>query len=160
MWFHPELLKTDTFEEIVEVNEPHDATDLREAIEEMFLQQPDHVVRIEMTMKEIKEEFFKPTSSTRWIHEILKDYLLVDLKRNPATGAALFSRGSYKKYCFDSFRGDFVEQEVKWRGRPYVFLRSQFIKDGSVEMEAPQGESVRDEATEEQRNLWDENAAR
>ena len=29
MWFHPALIKTETFEEVVTVNEPSDATELR-----------------------------------------------------------------------------------------------------------------------------------
>lgn len=129
MWFYPALIKTDTFEEVVTVNEPSDATELREGIEEMFLQlelQGESIPKIEMTLKEIKEEFFSPKSSTRWLQEVIQDYLQVDLKRNDQ-GDAVFERGAYKKVEFDPVTEEFTVKEVKWRGRPYVFERDKFI---------------------------------
>ena len=129
MWFHPALIKTETFEEVVTVNEPSDATELREGIEEMFLQlelQGELVPKIEMTLKEIKDEFFSQKASTRWLQEVIQDYLQVDLKRNDE-GDAVFERGAYKKVQWDDLTGEFTVKEVKWRGRPYVFERDRFI---------------------------------
>jgi hypothetical protein len=129
MWFYPSLIKTETFEEVVTVNEPSDATELREGIEEMFLQlelQGEVVPKIEMTLKEIKDEFFSAKSSTRWLQEVIQDYLQVDLKRNEQ-GDAVFERGAYKKVQWDDLSGEFSVREVKWRGRPYVFERDKFL---------------------------------
>jgi Family of unknown function (DUF5906) len=39
MWFHPSLIRTDALEEAVKVNEPQEASDLRERIRDMFLQE-------------------------------------------------------------------------------------------------------------------------
>lgn len=127
MHFHPSLIRTETFEEVVEVNEPHDATDLREQMSEWFMQMPT-IDRIEMPLQNIISEFFKPATSPRWIQEILRDYLNVDLKRD-TDKTAIFERGSYTKMVWSENSNDFVHTKVVWRGRPYVFLRDAFCKE-------------------------------
>jgi hypothetical protein len=79
-------------------------------------------------MKAIKEEFFSSKSSDKWIQEILKDYLQVDLMRDPG-GNAEFQRGSYIIYEFNDLLNDFERKEKKYRGRPYVFERKKFVND-------------------------------
>jgi len=130
MHFHPSLIRTETFEEVVEVNEPHDATDLREQIAEWFMQMPT-IHTIEMPLQNIISEFFKPATSARWIQEILRDYLNVDLKRDQ-DNVAIFERGSYTKMVWSENSADFVHTKVQWRGRPYLFKRDQFVKDNEV----------------------------
>lgn len=126
MWFHPSLIKTETFQEVVEVNEPTDATDLRENISEMFIQLDDQAQEIRMPLGNIKEEFFGPKTSSKWIQEILRDYLQVDLAREG--DVALFERGHYTKFVADPDLG-MREVRINWRGRPYVFPRSKFHKE-------------------------------
>jgi len=126
MWFHPSLIKTDTFQEVVEVNEPTDASDLREAIAEMFLQLPDDVQEIRMPLGNIKEEFFGGKVSTKWIQQILRDYLLVDLAREGEL--AVFERGSYLRFIPDAELG-MRETRIHWKGRPYVFPREKFARE-------------------------------
>lgn len=127
MHFHHSLIRTETFEEVVEVNEPADATDLREALSEMFMQMPDVQV-IEMPLREVITEFFKTNTSQRWVQEILKDYLSVDLKRD-ADGVAVFERGFYYKSVWSELGQDFSTIKVQWRGRPYVFPREKFMRE-------------------------------
>jgi hypothetical protein len=126
MWFHPSLIKTSTFQEVVEVNEPTDATDLREAIAEWFMQLPDEVQEIRMPLGNVKDEFFGPKTSTKWIQEIVRDYLQVDLAREGEV--AIFERGQYTKFITDPDTG-IREMNVHWRGRPYVFPREKFARE-------------------------------
>lgn len=127
MHFHPGLVKTDAFYDTVKVNEPQAATDLREGIAELFLESKDLQV-IEMPNGKIKEEFFSPTASTKWVHEILKDYLNVDLKRDK-NGVAKTQRGEYFRYIYDEHAQKFVKDVRKWKGRPYIFKRADFVDD-------------------------------
>lgn len=147
MWFHPSLIRTQAFEETVKVNEPSEATNLREELREMFLQEPD-MDTIEMTMKDIQKEFFSAKTSQKWITEILKDYLLVDLERDDK-GVAVNRRGKYTKYelCESKF-GDAPTFEIRriekpTRGRHYVFNRTDLIdpkQDGDFTEGVEEGE--------------------
>jgi hypothetical protein len=133
MHFHPSLIKTNIFKEVVQVNEPTDATNLREQLREWFIQDSE-LTEIRMTLKEIRNEFFSDRTSVSWINEILKDYLCVDLVRNQA-GESIFERGTYTK--FENWHNATGEEEIRavkkpYRGRPYQFLRSQFVAEGEV----------------------------
>lgn len=133
MHFHPSLMRTQVFKEVVQVNEPTDATNLRDQIREWFIQDSE-LNEIRMTLKEIRNEFFSDRTSVSWITEILKDYIGVDLVRNLA-GEAVFERGTYTK--FENWHNTTGEEEIRsvkkpYRGRPYRFLRSQFVQDGEI----------------------------
>jgi len=143
MWFHPSLIKTDTFQEVVDVNEPTEATDLRDALAEMFLQLPDDVQEIRMPLSAVKEEFFNPKTSTKWIREILTNHLQVDLARED--GVAVYERGKYTRFVNDPDLG-VRDIEINWRGRPYVFPREKFDTEVVDKVKAVQ--KVMDEAEE------------
>lgn len=146
MWFHNSLMRTDTLEDFVKVNEPADATELREGIKELFLQNDESIDTIEIPLKELRNLFFSPSTNTRWIQEILSDYLEVDLLRD-SKGAAIFKRGQfYRQIWMEEFQ-DFRLDTVKWRGRPYVFKRVQFVTQGEVYIESNDsgGEIVKEE---------------
>lgn len=131
MHFHPSLIRTKAFEETVKVNEPQEATNIREEIKDMFLQEPD-METIEMTMKEIQKEFFTAKTSQKWITEILKDYLNLDLERDD-NGVAITRRGKYIKHEMHEInfagesRFEIKRVEKPTRGRHYIFERSQFV---------------------------------
>ena len=134
MWFHPSLIKTSLFDDMVRVNEPSDATNLREAIRDWFIQDPD-LKELRMTLKEIRAEFFSGAAGQAWIQEILNDYIDVDLLRKP-DGTAKFERGHYTKMIVVA--GANGEEEYKpvkkpYIGRPYVFHRRKFVTDSDVE---------------------------
>ncbi len=130
MWFHLNLIRTRAFEEAVKVNEPQEASDLREKIRDMFLQE-ESITQIEMTMKEVQTEFFSAKTSQKWIQEMLKDYINVDLMRD-SDGLAVFKRGEYIKYEYNENVNEWERKVKKYRGRPYLFERAKFI-DPSVD---------------------------
>lgn len=137
MWFHSSLIKTKVFNEMVRVNEPGDATNMRDQLKEWFLQDLD-LQELRMTLKEIKAEFFTERTSVSWIQEIIKDYIVADLVRD-AAGNAIFERGTYRKYekCYNTEgEEDFKAVAKAYRGRPYVFRREMFVQEGE-ELQAP-----------------------
>lgn len=133
MHFHPSLIRTNIFDEVVRVNEPTDATNLRDQLREWFIQD-EELKEIRMTLKEIRTEFFSERTSVAWIQEILKDYIGADLLRDPA-GEAVFERGTYTKYE-NYFNTDGVEDirmvRKPYRGRPYVFQCDKFLNGSDV----------------------------
>jgi hypothetical protein len=129
MHFNPDLLKTDVFMDTVRVNEPSAATDLREQVKELFIDNPGKQELL-LPMKNIREEFFTPKTSVSWIQEMLTDYLGVT-QLTGKDGKAVVKRGEYTKYIFDEYadggEGAMVPKTIKWLGRPYVFDREKFI---------------------------------
>jgi hypothetical protein len=123
------MTRTTLFDEVVQVNEPGGASDIRDGISDMFLQEPN-TAEIEMTLGDITKEFLPTSSTAKWVREILKDYLQVDLERNQA-GQSVNRRGIYVKYE----RGiDSIERrEIHTRGRHYIFKREDFITDDEVD---------------------------
>jgi len=133
MWFHRSLTKTSIFDAMVRVNEPADATNLREQIREWFISDPS-LRELRMTMKEIKLEFFSGATASQWIQELIQDYLDADLARDHA-GKAVFERGYYTKMVVtgDGHGGEEYRPVRKpYIGRPYVFLREKFVSEEDV----------------------------
>lgn len=133
MWFHASLIRTRIFSDMVQVNEPTDATNMREQLREWFIQDKD-LMELRMTLKEVKTEFFSAQASASWMQEIIRDYIGADLLRDPQTQEAIFERGFYTKYEIKhSMEGeDLVAVKKAYRGRPYVFLRSKFLTGSEV----------------------------
>jgi len=135
MWFNPELLKTEVFLDTVRLNEPSAATDLRDAIRDMFYDMGEKCDEIQMPLKNILDEFFTPKTNRSWVQEILKDYIQVDLLRDKE-GNQVLKRGEYHKLIFNEHledgEGGLQLKTIKWRGRPYVFKREQFITEEAI----------------------------
>jgi hypothetical protein len=130
MYFNPALLETPIFMDTVRVNEPAAATDLRIKITDMFLDDPE-LELLEMPLANIIEEFLPKSTSRMWAIEILRDYLSVDQLKDEA-GVLIQKRGEYSVMRYSEYaddgEGDLVIKNVKWKGRPYVFKRSEFVK--------------------------------
>lgn len=144
MWFNADMLRTDVLEATVKLNEPSAATDLREAIRDLFYDMGKEADVIEMPLKNIMEEFFTPRTNRAWVQEILRDYLNVDLLRNEE-GKQVLKRGQYEKLIYNEYgddgEGKLEWKKVKWRGRPYVFLRKEFIEEEANDHDAEKVEA-------------------
>jgi hypothetical protein len=136
MHFHPSLVRTKAFEETVKVNEPQEATNIREEIKDMFLLDSE-IETIEMTMKDIQKEFFTAKANQKWITEILKDYLNIDLERDD-NGIAVPRRGKYIKHEMHEInfggetRFEIRAVEKPTKGRHYVFHRKDFVSNNET----------------------------
>lgn len=128
MYFHDSLLKTDAFEATVRINEPTAASDLRERISELFMQDRD-LERLEIPLADLRIRFFKGNTSDGWIREILRDYLKVDQLRDVQTGELVMKRGTYPIWEIDPVKNDLVRKDIPFRSRPYVFWRKDFLHD-------------------------------
>jgi hypothetical protein len=130
MWFHPHIIRTDTRQEVVRVNEPALATEIRERITDWFIQSPG-MPEIRMTLAAIKEEF-GGKENDRWVQEVLRDYLKVDLLRH-SDNTAIHERGSYwvwqSKHNSVTGRMELERTPKPYRGRPYVFKRADFDRE-------------------------------
>lgn len=146
MWFHPSLIRTSIFRDVVRVNEPSEATNLRDRLTEWFSQDLE-LKELRMTLKEIRDEFFSERTSISWIQEILNDHLGIDLLRD-GEGKAVFERGYYLKYVLRTMPDgseDLVPEKRPYRGRPYCFRREDFINDSEIryaDTAAPVGQSA------------------
>ena len=128
MWFHPSLIRTNTFYETVKVNEPSQARQLRILIKQDFLDFGQE--KILMPLLEINKHYFKNKAEVSWLKEILKDYLEVDTVKTK-DGKSKQVRGFYYKWenNFDD-GSEPQKQKIKFNGRPYVFYREDFVEPG------------------------------
>jgi hypothetical protein len=140
MWFHRSLLKTDIFTNMVEINEPADASDLREALKEWFIQDPS-LKELKMPMLNIKAEFFKNKSSitVKWLREILTDHLGVSQQMSKG-GKVVSTEGKFTRQFYNEFSNEWETKTVEWKGRPYVFKRDDFVNDDDFTTEYPDNE--------------------
>lgn len=129
MWFHPALTRTNIFNEVVKVNEPGGAGDIRDGITDMFIQDPT-IEEIHLTLKDVIREFLPAATTSKWAREVLKDHLLVDLERN-MEGKAIGRRGKYIKY--ERTPEGIYRKEIDTRGNHYIFKRSDFLDDDSMD---------------------------
>jgi len=143
MHFNPDLLRTDVFLDTVRLNEPSAATDLRENIRDWFYELGEDCKEIEIPLKNIMEEFFTKNTNRGWVQEILTDYLNVDLLRDEKRGMPIQMRGQYLKLVFNEYaedgEGELDVKRVKWKGRPYIFKREDFIVEEAVDLAALNG---------------------
>lgn len=145
MWFHDSLLKTETLEQTVKINEPSAATDLRNDIIELF-QKDIELEEILMPLADIRTRFFSGKTSTGWIQEIMKDYLMVEQLKG-TDGLAKMARGEYPTWEHN-MEGELVRKNIKFIGRPYVFKRSHFIEHDNMEDYREISETERKELAE------------
>lgn len=129
MWFHPSLTRTSVFDDVVRVNEPGGASDIRDGISDMFIQNPE-TKEIHLTLKDVIREFLPPSTTKKWAREVLKDHLQVDLERNKA-GQAVSRRGRYQK--FERNHDGIELKEIATRGNHYIFKREMFLDDANVD---------------------------
>jgi len=127
MHFHPHLIQTATFHEMVKINEPTDVRSLREKIKMMFLDFGQS--RILLPVKAINHEFFGGKSQIHRLKEILKEYLKVDQLRNEA-GKLVQVRSEYYRWEREidgQGQESLNKRIIKFRDRPFVFHRKDFI---------------------------------
>ena len=154
MHFNPELLVTDVFLDTVRLNEPTAATDLRENIRDWFYDLGEEVKEIEIPLKNIMEEFFTKSTNRGWVQEMLKDYLKVDQLRDEKTGKPIQKRGEYMKLIFNEYAEDgdgaLEMKRVKWKGRPYVFKRADFIEEEAINLMSENGQMEHSEISDKE----------
>ncbi|WP_052592645.1 primase-helicase family protein [Aureispira sp. CCB-QB1] len=68
MWFDPELIKTDTLKDVVRVNEHSDVQELRNKLEDYFIDFPNEA-NLMLSTKDIIEELM-PGKTRNWMDEI------------------------------------------------------------------------------------------
>lgn len=131
MHFNPDLLVTQMLHETIKLNEPSDAANMRAALKEWFIDLGPEVKEIRMPLSNIRDKFFQKGTSQRWIQEMLTDYLRVELLRH-GSGETIHARGEYRELEMvinANGQADVAWKTTKWRGRPYIFRREDFLDE-------------------------------
>ena len=129
MWFHPNMIKTDTLKEAIAVNQPGDAAHLREWLKDMFID--FNLQEIQMPLKHLISEAFNGSKARNWIKELLKEYFETDLLRD-GDGNSRQVRGRYpywKKHYGENGEEEEIKGWKKFNGRPYVFKREDYVDE-------------------------------
>ncbi|TAJ13035.1 hypothetical protein DMA11_10235 [Marinilabiliaceae bacterium JC017] len=127
MWFKPEDLITEALMKVRAHSRPGAEKMVRSRIESMFLDFGDK--QILMSVNDICKEFFHNRFEPSYIEKILRENVKVDNYKN-AEGRKVSKRYSYPRFetIYNNNRPEKIRVDVKCIGRPYVFIRSEFIK--------------------------------
>ncbi|NNV55889.1 DUF5906 domain-containing protein [Limnovirga soli] len=150
MWFHPSLLKTDALKKVIAYSQPQVQKEIVANIREMFYD--FGVDQILLTRKDIHQNFFKNKYEASYIERILKDNLKIDqYHKLDFTQKDMFdnpkkiyvsTRYSYPAWMSKAEGKDVERVEINGHGRPYIFLRSQFINPEEEIPKTPEQEML------------------
>lgn len=128
MWFHKDLIKTETLEQVIKVNEHADVQELRNKLEDYFIDFPNESFLM-LSTKDLIEELM-PGKSRAWMDEILTNRLSIE--KYSVDGKTTVKRG-YILYKEQRFQGDNDKYDDKKRckapQRVWVFYRKDFITE-------------------------------
>lgn len=148
-WFNPKDLETEALKKVILASRPTVEKELRMKIREMFLDfGMDHLM---MTAEAIKSEFFKNKYESNFIRRILKENMHSDnyyqliydgaayepwalpegIKPEQCEKKYVTVRSSYYRWEYqqasDRTGGETVQVQIHENGRPFFFLRSDYI---------------------------------
>lgn len=125
MWFHPDSIRTETLEQVVRVNEHADVQELRNKVEDYFIDFPNESALM-LSTKDIIEEFLNGKQRP-WVDELCTR---LGLERYSQNGKTVVKR-SYimkKEQSFAGAKDEYTDKKInKASSRVWVFLRSEFL---------------------------------
>jgi len=138
MWFHPKLLITQALINVQYSSKSVVEKEIRVKLQNMFIDFAENIIY--MTVSDIRREFFNNGRyEEKYILEILKDRLNVEQywEPEPNQPGELYSKVfKTKRYSFSKFHTMYVDNgttqeikrvEIKGNGRPFVFLRPDYV---------------------------------
>lgn len=134
MWFSPKDLVTDALKRVVAHSKPMIEKELRIKLENMFMDYSENIIY--MTLGDIRKELLNNRFEEKYVDSVLRENLKVDNywephPTEPSKRQYKVKRYSYPKwhisYSSGSNGAESVRQDVKCTGRPFVFLRTDFL---------------------------------
>jgi hypothetical protein len=152
MWFHPQLLITDALKKVQLNSKSTIEKEIRMKLQNMFIDFSENIIY--MTPTDIRREFFNNHYEERYITEILRDHIRAEpywepehSPINPQLYTKMYKtkRYSFPKYYTTndaSLNQDVKRIEFKGNGRPFVFLRPDFVPEALNETISPEPGSL------------------
>ncbi len=133
MWFHPRLLVTEALKRVVRNSQSTLEKEIRIKIQQMFEDFSENMIL--MTLSEIKKEFFNNSRyEDKYISETLRDRIKVDQWYEPDQRDPNLRLYKIRRYTFPKWHTEYKDGvpltkrvEISGHGRPFVFLRPDFI---------------------------------
>lgn len=143
MWFHQQLIKTEAFQKVIEGSRSSIEKELRLFMKDKFLD--FGIDKLYMTRLDIHTDCFKNRFDAAYIEKILKEKMKLDLFHRldhtnlvdgQPTKKYVTVRYSYPRWeeVYRDDKKQMVRVEKSGTGRPYVFLRSDFLTDDEIRM--------------------------
>jgi hypothetical protein len=138
-FFHKALYMTDTLAEAVTINEPGEASNIKEFMKDAF-DEDEMLLSVEMTLKEVRENFFNKKDSDKWIKEVLKNMgIFLEMEG----GKLLGRRGKYTRKIRREVRDEVgqtigleeIPITIHTRGNHYIFNRADFASLNYIDFE-------------------------
>lgn len=126
MWFAPHLIKTEALMKVMKNSKSTLEKELKQKLRNMFLD--FGLEKIYMTQEAISKEFFNNKYESNYLRQVIKDNLKIDYYKRE-NGDYVTYRHSFPKWDkkWDNGEHSIDRVEVRCNGRPFVFLREQFL---------------------------------
>ena len=140
MWFYPSLLITDALKRVQANSKSMIEKEMRTKLQGMFIDFAENIIY--MTVSDIRREFFNNRYEERYILEILRGKVQAEqywepIPNIPGNPTKSENRSfKTKRYSFSRWHTSYVDGgnnqeirrvEIKGNGRPFVFLRPDFV---------------------------------
>lgn len=128
MWFMPHLLVTDALRRVVAQSKTTVEKEIRTRMQSLFEDFGENMIT--MTVSDIRKEFFNNRYEEKYVLEILRDQMKIEQYWDPGpdnTKIFKVKRYEYPKQHMDYSKNELQKVQIKSVGRPFVFLRPDFI---------------------------------
>lgn len=134
MWFNPTLLITEAFRNVVRNSQSTVEKEIRTKIQSMFEDFSENIIM--MTIGDIRREFFNNRYEEKYVKQLLKENMKMEMYWDWVAGEGGQQMKHYKNHRYSypkwhtTYNNDAAETkrvDVKANGRPFVFLRPDFI---------------------------------
>ena len=132
MWFHPSLLITEALKKVIRNSQSTLEKELHVKMQSLFEDFSENIIL--MTVSEIRKEFFNNRYEEKYMLETLRERMKLDQWWIPdpiIPGVKLYK---VHRYTFPKWHTDYkdgkqetVRIDIKGHGRPFVFLRPDFV---------------------------------
>lgn len=132
MWFHPSLLVTEALKKVIRNSQSTLEKEIRVKLQSLFEDFSENIIL--MTVTEIRKEFFNNRYEEKYVIETLRERMKLDQwwvpdPSTPDVKLYKVHRYTYPKWHIDYKDGgqETVRLDIKGHGRPFVFLRPDFV---------------------------------
>lgn len=138
MWYNESLLVTDALRRVVAHSKSTVEKEIRTKLQAMFEDFCENIIY--MTVNDVRKEFFNNRYEERYVLDILREHMKIEQYWEPGpapeSGKPLSKLYKTKRYKFPKWhcqyqdggtKQEMIRIDVSGNGRPFVFLRPDFV---------------------------------
>ncbi len=131
MWFDPAILKTEALKKVISHSKPSYEKEIRTYLRDMFLDFGEQ--EILLSRRDLHQLVFNGRGEASYVERIVKD----NIKPELPTKTERYSYPRWEQRTGAAGKPELVRVEIQVVGRPYKFLRADFLSPEEMTMPVP-----------------------